>query len=176
MDDLAYIFRVPFPVLMTENDIKVADILQRLITNFARYGEPTPFDHDTIPKWNKVQTTPKSCVYMDISETPTEQHGMEPVRMAFWNKIYFEDLIEEYGVVDDDFDAYELEVTEDEGSHEDSFEEDVDEEEEEKVRCRCGKKLKKIRNRIRSRVQRKLGKRGNRWGGKRGRHNRHRRG
>lgn len=100
-DDLMYLFRVSFgnmSTINTENDEKFVEIWQKLIVNFAKYGNPTPVQLENIPKWPKAQNSRAACVYLDIGLEPQEKHRMFAERMEFWNKLFFADLLEKYAI------------------------------------------------------------------------------
>jgi len=102
-DDVLYLFRMPLSKIITKDDIKTANIYQKLLINFARYGKPTPFGGDSdIPEWHAVQTAPRASIYMDINPNPEEKYGMAPVRMEFWNRILYKDLVEKYTIHTED--------------------------------------------------------------------------
>jgi len=104
-DDLMYTFRVAFgnfSSINTEDDEKFVEIWQQLIVNFARYGNPTPVSLDNIPNWPAAQNSKAACVYLDIGLKPEEKHRMFAERMQFWNKLFFEDLMEKYAISEQD--------------------------------------------------------------------------
>jgi len=104
-DDLMYLFRMSFgnfSSINTENDEKFVEIWQQLIGNFARYGNPTPVSLQNIPNWPTAQNSRAACVYLDIGLNPEEKHRMFAERMQFWNKLFFEDLLEKYAISEQD--------------------------------------------------------------------------
>merc|ERR1719300_481317 len=129
-DDLFYTFRMSFGNMTginTENDEKFVEIWQQLITNFARYGNPTPIRHENIPNWPPAQQSRAACVYFDIGLEPTEKHRMFAERMEFWNKLFFTDLLEKYAISEQENDLLaeidiaivdtEYSISEDESTH-----------------------------------------------------------
>merc|ERR1712130_920779 len=107
---------------------QMVDIYRKLITNFIRYGDPTPVEYTDIPKWNPAQKSRAACIYMDINLKPQERHRMFSERMTFWNMFTYKDMLEEYAV--DNKEArmlIEIETAIDENDDED----DADSEEEE---------------------------------------------
>lgn len=97
-DDLLYIFRFPFPHLVTANDVNMADTFLTLLTSFARYGDPTPFEGSSqrIPKWEPAQNSKRACIYMDINEQPLEKHNLNPARMEFFRRVYFQNILNKH--------------------------------------------------------------------------------
>merc|ERR1712060_913206 len=82
----------------SEEDKRMADIYRKLITNFIRYGNPTPVEYTDIPKWNPAQKSRAACIYMDINLKPEERHRMFSERMTFWNMFQYKEMLEEYAV------------------------------------------------------------------------------
>jgi len=78
-----------FSTLYLEEDkeTEVGDMMVEYWTNFAKYGNPSPFDKSMIPKWKQV-TDQKE--YLEISETPKMKYNIEPERMTFWQKILWD--------------------------------------------------------------------------------------
>jgi len=105
-----------------------------LVGNFAEFGNPTPLlstpvvGQDTVlPVWPPAQQSRAACVYLDIGLKPAEKHRMFAERMEFWNKMYFKDVLEKYGISDEDNElmeeidtavSAEIEVTEEEEENE----------------------------------------------------------
>merc|ERR1711936_1049366 len=110
------------------------DIYRKLITNFIRYGNPTPVEYTDIPKWHPAQKSRAACVYMDINLKPEERHRMFSERMTFWNMFQYKEMLEEYAV--DNKEARMLieiesaiDESEDDEDDEDDDEDDAEEEE-----------------------------------------------
>lgn len=100
-DDAQYMLKLKLkgqPTVVTEDDKKMVEIMQKLISNFVRYGDPTPVEYDDIPKWNPAQKSRAACIYMDLSLTPTEAHRMFTDRMTFWHMLRFKAELDEYAV------------------------------------------------------------------------------
>jgi len=123
-DDLLYMFKSSLQgnSSIPANDKKMVEIYQKLITNFARYGNPTPLASADIPIWLPAQKSKAACVYMDINLKPQEKHRIFAERMAFWNLIDFKERFERHAVDEDEEDLLdEIETTisevEDEDNH-----------------------------------------------------------
>merc|ERR1719350_1698246 len=82
----------------SDEDKRMVDIYRKLITNFIRYGNPTPVEYTDIPKWHPAQKSRAACVYMDINLKPEERHRMFSERMTFWNMFQYKEMLEEYAV------------------------------------------------------------------------------
>merc|ERR1712192_84755 len=79
-------------------DKRMVDIYRKLITNFIRYGDPTPVEYTDIPKWHPAQKSRAACIYMDINLKPQERHRMFSERMTFWNMFVYKEMLEEHAV------------------------------------------------------------------------------
>merc|ERR1719385_683541 len=100
-DDIMYLskmFMKGQPMDQSEEDKRMVDIYRKLITNFIRYGDPTPVEYTDIPKWNPAQKSRAACIYMDINLKPQERHRMFSERMTFWNMFTYKEMLEEYAV------------------------------------------------------------------------------
>lgn len=89
-DEIGYLFTT----LLTETPEpgSIEDITQkrmsRLWTNFAKYGNPTPFLDPLLGTiWTPV-TDPNHVPFLDITEELKNDTNPEPERMKFWEKIY----------------------------------------------------------------------------------------
>merc|ERR1711994_399738 len=66
-DDLLYLFKSPIydeGVEFTQDDTKMIDLMVTYWSNFAKYGNPTPFKDAGIADWTPVQPNQKN--YLDI--------------------------------------------------------------------------------------------------------------
>merc|ERR1712025_1544578 len=100
-DDVMYLSKLSMkgqPLGQSEEDKQMVDIYRKLITNFIRYGDPTPVEYTNIPKWNPAQKSRAACIYMDINLKPQERHRMFSERMTFWNMFTYKEMLEEYAV------------------------------------------------------------------------------
>lgn len=89
-DELFIMFQphiLPWNSLFTEDDRLVSKRITSLFYNFARYGNPTPQDADTLPQWTPV--FPERQLYYNITS-----HGLKmeyrqdfKARMDFWETI-----------------------------------------------------------------------------------------
>jgi len=100
-DDIMYLSKLVMKgqaMAQSEEDKRMVDIYRKLITNFIRYGDPTPVEYTDIPKWNPAQKSRAACIYMDINLKPQERHRMFSERMTFWNMFTYKEMLEEYAV------------------------------------------------------------------------------
>ena len=100
-DDLMYLFKISFggfSFINTENDKKFVKVWQKLIGDFAKYGDPTPIQDDDSRIWTPVQKSPAASAYFDVGLKPVERQKMFAERMEFWNKLFFVHLLEKYAV------------------------------------------------------------------------------
>jgi len=100
-DDAMYLSKMSLkgqPMAQSEEDKRMVDIYRKLITNFIRYGDPTPVEYTDIPKWHPAQKSRAACIYMDINLKPAEKHRMFSERMTFWNMFTYKDVLEEFAV------------------------------------------------------------------------------
>ena len=88
-DDLLYTFKLELgkmSALNTEDDRKFAANWISLISNFAKYGNPTPLSGGPTV-WRPAQETERTEGYLDINLENSEKLTMFPERMEFWNRI-----------------------------------------------------------------------------------------
>lgn len=88
-DDLFYLFDDPkagFSGLESEEAKATAGHVMTMWTNFAKYGDPTPFQDEDIPSWTKFG---KEGNFMIIKEEPEISNNIKPERMFFWDKMFF---------------------------------------------------------------------------------------
>merc|ERR1740131_376783 len=101
-DDIFYVLKFVGPdgkpLVSSEDDKKAVQLYQRLILNFARYGDPTPVPNEEVPNWPSAQTSDKHSPYYNINLTPREEDSMFAERMKFWNLIEFKDMLEKYSM------------------------------------------------------------------------------
>jgi carboxylesterase type B len=97
-DDVFYIFggKLADEVVLDEasREWKMREMMCKLWTNFAKYGDPTP-DHDNpLPfKWNSVQLVAKAATatdfdYLVINDEMKMVRNLNKDRMDFWRKAY----------------------------------------------------------------------------------------
>jgi len=129
-DDAPYLARIEYngqKAVVTEEDQKMVEIMQKLISNFVRYGDPTPVEYDHIPKWKPAQDSRAACIYMELNLNPAEKHMMFRDRMTFWNLLQFREDLEEYAVDVKEADMLvEIENAIEDEEHEDDDDEDDD--------------------------------------------------
>merc|ERR1712062_815596 len=100
-DDLLYTFKISlgnYSALTSESDFKFAENWISLISNFAKYGNPTPVSGDREVVWPMAQNSRAACVYLQIGLENEEKHRMFPERMEFWNRVVFQDLLDRYAI------------------------------------------------------------------------------
>merc|ERR1712193_517937 len=74
----------------------------KLLSNFVKYGNPTPFQTDNMPVWKEAQDSRAACVYMNIDTELEERHRMFPLRMEFWHRMVFRNALEKYAVSEEE--------------------------------------------------------------------------
>ncbi|CAH2248366.1 jg6188 [Pararge aegeria aegeria] len=87
-DDLMYVFngnRYNLPITQNSTSYKMIQNTCTLLTNFAKYGNPTP---DSSLGVNWPQFTAESETYMDIGEELTIDTKPRACMMDFWKRIY----------------------------------------------------------------------------------------
>jgi carboxylesterase type B len=103
-DDLLYLFKSSLFVdfeEQTEEDQKMTELMVTYWTNFAKYGNPTPFKIANASNWTPVQTGQKN--YLDLQIEPTMKENLEPERMLFWDRMlwsHLEDAIDRRIILD----------------------------------------------------------------------------
>jgi len=85
VDDLIYLLKSPLFSLESEEEKKVSNLMVAYWTNFAKYGNPTPFKDQDIPPWQPVTREKKN--YMDLKPIPEMKENIAPKRMMFWNRL-----------------------------------------------------------------------------------------
>merc|ERR1712098_52465 len=119
---------------------------------------------DNIPNWPTAQNSKAACVYLDIGLKPEEKHRMFAERMQFWNKLFFEDLMEKYAISEqdnqllDEIDTVIVEAEEDESEEKDGHIDDRQQRRKFGNRKRKGNWKKNMKNKM-FRKQRRLAKR-----------------
>jgi len=74
--------------LETDRETKIGDMMIEYWTNFAKYGNPTPFDNNPqLPKWKPVTENKE---YLDIGEKIEMKYNVHPERMNFWQKMMWD--------------------------------------------------------------------------------------
>jgi len=103
-DDLLYTWNLEFgnySALVSENDFKFADNWIGLISNFAKYGNPTPVSSGGTV-WPEAQNSRAACVYLQIGLENQEKHRIFPERMEFWNRVVFQDMLDKYAISEEE--------------------------------------------------------------------------
>jgi len=95
-DDLLYLFKSPIydeGVEFTEDDTKMIDLMVTYWSNFAKYGNPTPFKDAGIANWTPVQPDQKN--YLDIQLEPSMKTNLAAERMLFWERMFYAPMEED---------------------------------------------------------------------------------
>ncbi|KAJ2951272.1 hypothetical protein O0L34_g5673 [Tuta absoluta] len=86
-DDTAYVFNPNFaklPIDKNSREYKLIQMITKLYTNVAKYGNPTPDSSTTVwPPYNKSTES-----YVDIGDVLTVGKGLDNDVAAFWEDIY----------------------------------------------------------------------------------------
>merc|ERR1712241_1312607 len=104
-DDLLYTWKINFgnySSLTTENDSLFAENWIGLISNFVKYGNPTPVTSDSGTAWPEAQKSRAACVYLQIGLENQEKHRMFPERMEFWNRVVFQEMLDKYAISEEE--------------------------------------------------------------------------
>lgn len=96
-DDTQYQFGFPLMNLTVlqqynEADRNLSYLLITLLTNFAKYGNPTPQPVSSV-SWEGFNSS--HMVYFRIQSQPEMAVNYKPTKMAFWNEFYERMLLEE---------------------------------------------------------------------------------
>ena len=76
--------------LRTEADFAIREHMTTMWTNFAKHGDPTPYQDEDLPDWKTFD--PETQAYMSIKAEPEIEEGVFPARMYFWQRFYWDDL------------------------------------------------------------------------------------
>ncbi|XP_077300183.1 juvenile hormone esterase [Arctopsyche grandis] len=95
-DEMGYLFK--FSAINIRLDEKSTEVyvkkkMVKMWTNFAKYGNPTPFEVKETAgiHWEPVSSQNLSSLnYMDITGAFTPRVGPESARLAFWDQLYRE--------------------------------------------------------------------------------------
>merc|ERR1712183_39066 len=104
-DDLLYTWKISmgnYSALTTENDSLFAENWIGLISNFAKYGNPTPVTSDSGTVWPEAQNSRAACVYLQIGLENQEKHRMFAERMEFWNRVVFQEMLDKYAISEEE--------------------------------------------------------------------------
>jgi len=96
-DDLQYLFKMP-PYMdegmeSTEDDKKMIDIMVTYWSNFAKYGNPTPFRDAGIASWTPVRPDQKN--YLDLQLEPSMKKNLAADRMLLWERMFYAPMEED---------------------------------------------------------------------------------
>ena len=92
-DDLSFLFNSPFMLeesVVTEEDMDTREAMVMMWTNFAKYGDPTPFENPKLPTWTRYKI--RGQAYMQISPLSQVKRASHSNAMYFWQKLYWFDL------------------------------------------------------------------------------------
>merc|ERR1712241_1275360 len=104
-DDILYTWKISmgnYSALTSENDSLFAENWIGLISNFAKYGNPTPVTSDSGTVWPEAQNSRAACVYLQIGLENQEKHRMFPERMEFWNRVVFQQMLDKYAISEEE--------------------------------------------------------------------------
>merc|ERR1719150_2594268 len=135
--------------------MKFAENWIGLISNFAKYGNPTPVTGNSGVTWPPAQDSRAACVYLQVGLENQEKHGLFPERMEFWNRVVFRDLLEKYAVSEEEdslLEEIDIALVESDDDDDDDDDDDEDDDETSKL----------THNRLRVNKHKKGGRRGNR--------------
>merc|ERR1711978_745240 len=91
-----------YSALTSENDSLFAENWIGLISNFAKYGNPTPLTSHSGTVWPEAQNSRAACVYLQIGLENQEKHRMFPERMEFWNRVVFQQMLDKYAISEEE--------------------------------------------------------------------------
>ncbi|KAG5891756.1 hypothetical protein JTB14_012490 [Gonioctena quinquepunctata] len=90
-DDIAYLFKSFFTPDIEPNNAEFIGILRmvKLFTNFAKYGNPTPIDHDPIlpTRWTPISKNSFGVLDIGRDIRMLSEHPDRPA-MEFWDKMH----------------------------------------------------------------------------------------
>ena len=92
-DNLSFLFNSPFMLeesVVTEEDMDTREAMVMMWTNFAKYGDPTPFENPKLPTWTRYKI--RGQAYMQISPLSEVKRASHSNAMYFWQKLYWFDL------------------------------------------------------------------------------------
>merc|ERR1711881_427966 len=94
-DDLQYLLKTPLTPLdeFNEDDKKMIDLMVTYWSNFAKYGNPTPFKNAGIANWTPVRPDQKN--YLDLQLEPSMKKDLIPERMLFWERMFLAPMEED---------------------------------------------------------------------------------
>merc|ERR1711936_232047 len=104
-DDLLYTWKISmgnYTALTTENGSLFAENWIGLISNFAKYGNPTPVTSGSETVWPEAQKSRAACVYLQIGLENQEKHRIFPERMEFWNRVVFQEMLDKYAISEEE--------------------------------------------------------------------------
>ena len=80
---------IDIPVSETSREHKMRAIMCKLWTNFAKYGNPTPIEHNPLDvTWNPVEPSDQELNHMILCDQSHMIKNLNDDRIQFWTKIY----------------------------------------------------------------------------------------
>jgi carboxylesterase type B len=92
-DDLQFLFQSQLfegalgGVEFTEDDTKMIDLMVTYWSNFAKYGNPSPFRDASVANWTPVRPDQKN--YLDLQLEPSMKKNLAAERMLFWERMKY---------------------------------------------------------------------------------------
>jgi len=87
-EDVTHLFEHVAGVnIQTDEEQTVSAIMIEYWTNFAKYGNPSPFTDTDLPQW-KPYSNEKN--YLEIKPVPEMKSDIHPERMFFWQKMLWD--------------------------------------------------------------------------------------
>ena len=80
-------------IIAEDSDSEVDGAISNLITlvsDFARHGDPTPYQDEEIPVWKPFTKDEEN--FVAVGEEVEAKQGFHPERMFLWDKVYWDDL------------------------------------------------------------------------------------
>merc|ERR1712002_904905 len=97
-DDLQYLFKMPpynknEGIESTEDDKKMVNLMVTYWSNFAKYGNPSPFRDAGIASWTPVRPDQKN--YLDLQLEPSMKKNLAADRMLLWERMFYAPMEED---------------------------------------------------------------------------------
>lgn len=87
-DDLGYLMELTlFNTSLSAVEQQLADKMTSYWTNFAKYGNPSPFVSEDLPLWLPYADKRH---YMELKPEPEMRNNVEPERMMFWQRLFWD--------------------------------------------------------------------------------------
>merc|ERR1711997_1182734 len=98
-DDLQYLFQSQLfegaigGIEFNEDDINMIDLMCTYWSNFAKYGNPSPFRDAGVANWTPVRPDQKN--YLDLQLEPSMKKNLAAERMLFWERMLYAPMEED---------------------------------------------------------------------------------